>query len=95
MDPEEKALLEVVKQAIIRIRLIANMNERTGISPEDTKLIADLSDAIHNIPDEIMSGELNLKFQLDCMLPSHDAQHTGSESLCLRQVFENALNQYK
>jgi hypothetical protein len=50
-EPYLSACLEVLRQATIHARLIGYAGHDAGLTPEQSDCLADLMDAVHNIPD--------------------------------------------
>ncbi len=56
-QPYLSACLDVVSHALLQGRLIGWAGEHGGLSSEDAKRLADLLDAVHNIPTLITDWE--------------------------------------
>src|SRR5206468_3224473 len=50
-EPQIKACLAVMCRAALAGRLLGYEGSKTGLSPERSAQLADLMDAVHNIPD--------------------------------------------
>ena len=56
-EPYLSACLEVLLQATIHARLIGYDGHDTGLTPAQSDCLADLMDAVHNIPDLLKRWE--------------------------------------
>lgn len=54
--PEDRlrACLAVLQRACVHARLLGYEGESQGLSPERAKLLADLMDAVHNVPQLVL-----------------------------------------
>lgn len=50
-DHKLRACLTVLRSACVYARLLGYEGQRTGLQPERADLLADLMDAVHNLPD--------------------------------------------
>lgn len=49
-EPQLRACLAVLRVACLRARLLGYEGQKSGLSPERAELLADLMDAVHNVP---------------------------------------------
>lgn len=75
MKIERQALIETMRMVILQIRIMGWDGENTGMSQETSKIIADLADSIHNIPEIIEKEEFDLNFHTKIMLGGFDVKH--------------------
>jgi hypothetical protein len=92
MTKEEFALLETMKQALIDIRFICYENAKSGLSPSQTKLIADLADAVHGVPDTISNEEYDVDFQVGVFFKEFSDNYKGKQKCCKPfEYYQNVL----
>lgn len=91
MEIVKIALLEAMYMAILEIRVLGNKGEEQGLSKKESAIIADLADAIHNIPEAIKSENFDLKFQLDCMLKGFSDRHPNHKGINPYKVYLNSI----
>jgi hypothetical protein len=83
--------LRVLYTAALEARLIGYAGADGGLSPEESNRLADLADAVHNIPDLVRRWEGVDEGLLRGMLADFD-QKWGSKSTCrLLVAYEEAL----
>ena len=76
-DAELAACLRVLYRAAIDARVLGWKGEREGLTREESKRLADLMDAVHNIPELAANWERCNEELLRDMLGDHDARHGG------------------
>lgn len=79
MEKEKIALLESIYRTILQIRILGYKGQQEGLSKKECELIADLADAIHNIPEAIAKDKIDLDFQVDIMLKGFEEKYNASE----------------
>lgn len=72
------ACLHVLYQAAIDARVLGWKGEKEGLTREESKRLADLMDAVHNIPGLIEHWERCNEDLLRGMLGDYDARHGGA-----------------
>ena len=92
MTKEEQALLKAMYMAILQIRMLGYEGQNDGLSKEQSMVVADLADAIHNIPEAIASGEYDLNFQVEIMLKGFAEKYPNYEGLNPYNVYKNTLS---
>ena len=71
-EPYLSACLEVLRQATIHARLIAYGGHQAGLTAQQSDCLADLMDAVHNIPDLLNRWEECDEHMLRYILDSFD-----------------------
>ena len=89
LDHHQLALLEVIRFAVLRIRVLGLEGQENGISKNKSELITDIADAIHNIPGALSGNEYDLEFQLGIMLKGLKEKHP--DKIDLLEVYKNRL----
>ena len=83
-EPYLSACLEVLQHATIHARLIAYGGHEAGLTAEQSDCLADLMDAVHNIPDLLNRWEECDERLLRSFLQTFDDKwhrHTGARLL--------------
>jgi hypothetical protein len=70
--PNMKACLRVLYQAAVQGRMLGWEGERGGLSPQRSQQLADLMDAVHEIPDLVQRWEECDEGLLRSMLKAYD-----------------------
>ena len=91
LDNEKMALIKTLKRVILEIRMLGYEGQKNGLSKEKSELIADLADAIHNIPEAILSDEYDLNFHTEIMLGSFDEKYKEFDCCKPLSVYKNSL----
>ena len=68
MNDEQLALLRTMKYGVLSLRILGYQGQQQGLTKQQSEIIADLADAIHNIPEAIESKSIDLKFHTNTML---------------------------
>jgi hypothetical protein len=76
--PKLAACLEVLRRAAVDARLLGWAGEREGLGRDQSKKLADLMDAAHNIPELAADWERCDEQLLRSMLGDYDARHGAS-----------------
>ncbi len=76
--PKLAACLEVLYRAAIDARLLGWTGERQGLGRDESRRLADLMDAVHNIPGLAADWGRCDEQLLRAMLGDYDARHGGS-----------------
>jgi hypothetical protein len=76
--PKLAACLEVLYHAAIEARLLGWHGMRTGLGRDESKRLADLMDAVHNIPGQAGDWGRCDEQELRSRLGAYDARHGGS-----------------
>jgi hypothetical protein len=94
MTKEQLALLKTMERIILKIRFIANAKERegNGFSKEETIMLGDLTDAIHNIPSAITSDDFDLNFHTNIMLGGYEEKYQDQGLIKPLSVYNHILN---
>ena len=92
MNREQIALANTLSRVLLDIRKLGYEGRKSGMNRENSELIADLADAVHNIPEALMSEEYDLNFQLEVMLGSFDEKYRDVECAKLLDRYQAALN---
>lgn len=87
MEIGKIALLEVMYRVILEIRVVGYKGEREGLSREEAAIVADLADAIHNIPAAICGEALDLS----CMLKGFSERHPSYKGVNPYRVYQNSV----
>jgi hypothetical protein len=77
-ESDLRACLAVLYRACIHARLLGYEGERNGLSVDKSRLLADLMDAVHNIPDLITRWPSRNQDLLRGMLADFDARWSSS-----------------
>jgi hypothetical protein len=77
-ESDLRACLAVLHRACIHGRLLGYEGERSGLSVDRSRLLADLMDAVHNIPDLITRWPDCDRDLLRDMLAAFDAKWSSS-----------------
>ena len=91
MLPPKSALdacLTVLSRACIDARLLGWSGEKDGPSAADASELADLMDAIHNLPHLIQNWEHCDEQLLRAMLTDFDRRHRNGKGIPLLEVYE-------
>ena len=91
LDHHQLALLEVIRSAVLRIRVLGYVGQESGLSKHTSELVADIADAIHNIPGALSGHEYDLEFQLEIMLKGLKEKHP--DNIDLLGVYRNRLTE--
>jgi hypothetical protein len=90
-EPYLSACLEVLYRAAIHARVIGWSGEKEGLSADQSAQVADLMDAIHNIPHLLQRWEQCDEGLLRLFLETFDAKWKGTSDARLLVVYEEAL----
>jgi hypothetical protein len=90
-EPFLSACLEVLYAAALEARLIGYAGSQNGLSVEDSNRLADLADAVHNIPDLLRSWEDVDEGLLRAMLADFDRKWGEKSTLRLLVAYERQL----
>ncbi|MBL0215086.1 MAG: hypothetical protein IPQ07_14510 [Myxococcales bacterium] len=86
-EPYLSACLEVLRQATIRARFIAYGGHQEGLTSEQADCLADLMDAVHNIPELLTRWEDCNEALLQGMLEDFDRKWQGHPSAQLVSAY--------
>jgi len=76
--------------------MIGYRGQQAGLSNEQSELVADIADAIHNIPDALESDQFDLDFQTKVMLGGLNGKYKdNSEAPDLLARYNAVLEQIK
>jgi hypothetical protein len=90
-EPFFTACLRVLYSAVLEARLIGYAGTEDGLSAEESKRLADLADAVHNLPDLLRRWEEVNEPLLRGMLADFDRKW-GRKSKCrLLVAYEETL----
>jgi len=92
MTNEQFALLEVLRRAILALRIEGQRGKENGISVEGSNFIADLADAIHNIPDALMSDDFDLYFHTNTMLGPFEDTYANHDCIKPLSLYRDTLH---
>jgi hypothetical protein len=90
-EPDLRACLAVLYRACIHARLLGYEGERNGLSVDKSRLLADLMDAVHNIPDLITRWPSCNQDLLRGMLADFDTKWSSSGIALLPAYDEIAI----
>ncbi len=91
MTNEQKALIKTLQRAILRIRMLGYEGQKNGLTGDQCELIADLADAIHNIPESIIEENFDLNFHTNIMLGGFDQKYKGKSNIQLLDLYQHIL----
>jgi hypothetical protein len=91
-EPYLSACLEVLYRASIHARLIGWAGEKAGLTPEQSAEVADLMDAVHNIPHLIQRWEECDEKLLRSFLETFDTKWKGESNAGLLTAYEETLD---
>ena len=83
-----RGLLKSMSWAILRIRDLGYKGENQGLSTEESKLFASLADAVHNIPESILSENQDIELLLDVLINFGEA---NENEIDLFSIYERGL----
>ena len=63
-----------------------------GLEAADSALIADLADAVHNIPSSLVSGNSDIEFLTEIMLKEFDQNHPRDDKFGLYEAYKHELS---
>jgi hypothetical protein len=91
---EQKALLKTLERVLLKIRMIGYEGQSSGLSTGQSEEIADLADALHNIPEAILesNNKFDLEFNTEIMLGGFDSKYKGATNTNLLEIYEHILN---
>ena len=89
-EPSLRACLAVLQYACLHARLLGYEGESHGLPPRRAQLLADLMDAVHNLPQLILRWPECNEALLRGMLAGFDEKWAG-EDLGLLAVFEETM----
>jgi hypothetical protein len=93
-EPYFSACMAVLSQAVLRVRVIGWSGEKAGLSPEATAQIADLMDAVHNLPHLVQHWERCDQKLLKAFLNQYDQKwHSVETGPSLLHIYEELLAQ--
>ena len=94
-EPYLSACLEVVYRAALNARVIGWSGEKDGLNAQQSAQLADLMDAIHNIPHLLQRWEQCDESLLRSFLETFDTKWKGSGAGLLLVVYEEALAKHR
>ena len=81
------ACLAVLQRACVAARLLGWAGEKDGLAPEQASELADLMDAVHNIPDLIQHWDRCDENLLRGMLSDFDQRHGTDRGCSLLEAY--------
>lgn len=93
-EPYLSACLEVIYRATINARMIEWAGKKGGLHPAQTAQIADLMDAIRNLPHLLQRWDSSDEMLLRSFLEAYDHKWKGTNSAGLLIVYEDALRSH-
>jgi hypothetical protein len=90
-EPYLSACLEVLYQASIHARMIGWAGEQGGLTAEQSAEVADLMDAVHNIPHLLQNWETCDESMLRAFLEGFDTKWKSETSARLLGTYEAVL----
>lgn len=93
-EPYLSACLEVIYRATINARIIGWAGMKGGLRPEQLAQIADLMDAIHNLPHLLERWDSYDEELLRSFLEAFDEKWKGTNGAGLLGVYEDALRSH-
>jgi hypothetical protein len=94
-EPYLSACLEVLYRATLNARVIGWSGEKDGLSAEQSSQIADLMDAVHNIPHLLQRWEHCDEGLLRSFLETFDTKWKSANAGLLLVVYEEALAKHR
>ncbi|KZN66415.1 hypothetical protein N473_08475 [Pseudoalteromonas luteoviolacea CPMOR-1] len=91
MKKEQLALLKTLQRALLEIRIIGFKGQDSGLSVEQSEFIADIADALHNIPDAITDANFDLDFHTKIMLGGFDDKYGTTTNFRLLEIYNHIL----
>ena len=91
MNKEQVALLKTLRGVILEIRILGYEGQNNGLSKEVSERIADLADAVHNIPEALLSEGFDLNFHTEIMLGGFDEKYKNTQCSKPLQIYKNSL----
>jgi hypothetical protein len=88
--PKLAACLEVLYRAAVEARVLGWAGERAGLSRDESKKLADLMDAVHNVPGLAADWERCDEQLLRSTLGDFDKRHGGS----LLETYDRVVAQH-
>ncbi|TQF70132.1 hypothetical protein [Pseudoalteromonas luteoviolacea] len=93
MNKEEIALTKTLHRVLLEIRMLGYEGQKSGLSKDECELIADLADAVHNIPEALISEKYDLNFHTEIMLGGFDEKYKEAQCIKPLEIYKNALNE--
>ena len=93
MNKEEIALTKTLRRVLLEIRELGYEGMKNGLNREKSELIADLADAVHNIPEALMSEKFDLNFHTEIMLGSFDEKYKEAQCSKPLEIYKNSLDE--
>jgi hypothetical protein len=87
-QPHLSACLQVLRSVTLEARLIGNSGEKDGLTADDAKQLADLMDAVENIPDLLTRWEDCDEAWLRRDLKSYDDRWGTRSAFRLLEVYD-------
>ncbi|MGA4605425.1 hypothetical protein [Pseudoalteromonas maricaloris] len=91
MNNEQKALLKTLQRPLLRIRLMGYEGQKSGLPCEQSEMIADLADALHNISEALSNESYDINFHTNIMLGSFDEKYKDKSSIQLLELYQHIL----
>lgn len=91
MNKEQLALLTVMEQVIEKIGFDADINSKLGMSPEDTRTLSDLVDAIHSIPEALKSSDVDINLHANQMLGGFEEKYQNTDKVKPLSLYKHLL----
>ena len=92
-DRHLAACLEVLYRSTLEARILGWRGTGTGLAPDDSARLADLMDAVHNIPQLILRWDTVDEKRLRQYLADYDDKWGTVGSLRLLEAYESKLSQ--
>jgi|SRR6516162_4482632 hypothetical protein len=90
-EPFLAACLEVLRVATLEARLIGYAGSKHGLSVEESNRLADLTDAVHNLPELLRRWEDVNEPLLRAMLADFDKKWGPKSTFRLLVAYEHTL----
>ncbi len=91
MKKEQLALLKTLQRGLLKIRTIGYEGQHSGLSVDQSELIADIADALHNVPYALTDANFDLDFHTKIMLGGFDEKHGTSTNFRLLEIYNHIL----
>jgi hypothetical protein len=90
-EPYLSACLEVLHHACLQARLIGHSGEQAGLPAQHSAELADLMDAVHDLPDLLLHWEEFDERRLRAFLAEFNRSWSPDQTIDLLAAYDDAL----
>lgn len=97
MNIEQLALLKTLRLGVLNLRILGYAGQRnSGLTAEQSELVADLADAIHNIPEALTTESFDSEFHVQMMLGGFQKKYeSNADAPKLLNYYTSELENYR